>query len=55
MIVTGATAYPRVFDFAKFRKICDEVGALLMADISHFVGLSISGDHPNHCRTPMWS
>lgn len=47
MIVTGATAYPRVFDFAKFRKICDEVGALLMADISHFVGLSLSGDHPS--------
>ena len=47
MIVTGATAYPRIFDFAKFREICDEVGALLMADISHFVGLSISGDHPN--------
>ncbi|MDD5109943.1 MAG: serine hydroxymethyltransferase [Patescibacteria group bacterium] len=47
MIVTGATAYPRIFDFAKFRKICDEVGALLMADISHFVGLSLSGDHPN--------
>lgn len=47
MIVTGATAYPRIFDFAQFRKICDEVGALLMADISHFVGLCLSGDHPN--------
>jgi len=47
MIVTGATAYPRTFDFAAFRKICDEVGALLMADISHFVGLCISGDHPS--------
>lgn len=47
MIVTGATAYPRTFDFAAFRKICDEVGALLLADISHFVGLCISGDHPN--------
>ena len=47
MIVTGATAYPRAFDFAAFRKICDEVGALLLADISHFVGLCISGDHPH--------
>src|SRR3989338_4203248 len=47
MIVTGATAYPRVFDFKAFREICDEVGALLLADISHFVGLCISGDHPH--------
>lgn len=47
MIVTGATAYPRIFDFEAFQKICDEVGALLMADISHFVGLCISGDHPS--------
>src|SRR3989344_5482745 len=46
MIVTGATAYPRIFDFKAFKEICDEVGALLMADISHFVGLCISGDHP---------
>ncbi len=47
MIVTGATAYPRIFDFHAFKKICDEVGALLLADISHFVGLCISGDHPH--------
>ena len=46
MIVTGATAYPRIFDFAAFKKIADEVGALLLADISHFVGLCLSGDHP---------
>ncbi|PKL72731.1 serine hydroxymethyltransferase [Candidatus Kuenenbacteria bacterium HGW-Kuenenbacteria-1] len=46
MIVTGATAYPRIFDFKAFKEICDEVGALLLADISHFVGLCISGDHP---------
>lgn len=46
MIVTGATAYSRIFDFKAFREICDEVGALLLADISHFVGLCISGDHP---------
>ncbi len=46
MIVTGATAYPRIFDFKAWKQIADEVGALLLADISHFVGLCISGDHP---------
>ena len=46
MIVTGATAYPRIFDFNGWKKIADEVGAMLLADISHFVGLCISGDHP---------
>ncbi|OGY43899.1 MAG: serine hydroxymethyltransferase [Candidatus Buchananbacteria bacterium RIFCSPHIGHO2_01_FULL_39_14] len=46
MIVTGATAYPRIFDFKAFRKICDEVDAILLADISHFVGLCLSDDHP---------
>ncbi|MAF13603.1 MAG: serine hydroxymethyltransferase [Parcubacteria group bacterium] len=46
MIVTGATAYPRIFDFKAWKEIADEVGALLLADISHFVGLCISGDHP---------
>ena len=47
MIVTGATAYPRIFDFKAFKEICDEAGALLLADISHFVGLCLSGDHPH--------
>lgn len=47
MIVTGATAYPRIFDFKAFKEICNEVGALLLADISHFVGMCISGDHPH--------
>ncbi len=46
MIVTGATAYPRTFDFKAFKEICDEIGALLLADVCHFVGLCISGDHP---------
>ena len=46
MIVTGATAYPRIFDFKAFKEIGDEVGALWMADISHFVGLCISGAPP---------
>ncbi|MDX9893567.1 MAG: serine hydroxymethyltransferase [Patescibacteria group bacterium] len=47
LIVTGATAYPRIFDFEIWKEIADEVGALLLADISHFVGLCISGDHPH--------
>jgi glycine hydroxymethyltransferase len=39
MIITGATAYPRLIDFAAFRAIADEVGAILMVDAAHFVGL----------------
>lgn len=47
LIVTGTTAYPRVIDFEKFRKICDEVGALLMVDIAHIAGLVATGLHPS--------
>lgn len=47
MIIAGASAYPRKIDFAAFRSIADEVGAILMADISHFSGLCLSGDHPH--------
>lgn len=47
MIIAGASAYPRKLDFAAFRSIADEVGAVLMADISHFSGLCLSGDHPS--------
>jgi glycine hydroxymethyltransferase len=47
MIVTGATAYPRHWDFAAFRAIADEVGAILMTDMSHFAGLVAGGVHPN--------
>ena len=47
MIVTGATAYPRVWDFAAFREIADEVGALLMTDMAHFAGLVAAGVHPS--------
>merc|ERR1719169_152159 len=43
LIICGASAYPRVLDFAKFREICDEVGALLMADVAHFSGLVATG------------
>merc|ERR1712061_281415 len=52
MILCGASAYPRVIDFAKFREIADEVGALLMADIAHISGLVATGQHPSpfqHC------
>jgi len=52
LIVCGASAYPRVIDFKKFRQIADEVGALLMADIAHIAGLVAAGEHPSpfpHC------
>jgi glycine hydroxymethyltransferase len=47
LIVTGATAYPRLWDFAAFREIADEVGALLMTDMAHFAGLVAAGVHPS--------
>jgi glycine hydroxymethyltransferase len=47
VIVTGATAYPRVIDFAPFRAIADEVGARLMVDAAHFAGLVAGGTHPS--------
>jgi glycine hydroxymethyltransferase len=47
MIVTGATAYPRHWDFAAFRAIADEVGAILMTDMAHFAGLVAAGVHPS--------
>lgn len=47
MIICGYSAYPRVVDFAKFREIADEVGAVLMADISHISGLVATGVHPS--------
>ena len=46
MIVAGATAYPRTIDFAAFRSIADEVGALLMVDAAHIAGLVAGGAHP---------
>ena len=45
MIVCGASAYPRAIDFAKFREICDEVGAYLMVDMAHIAGLVAAGVH----------
>jgi glycine hydroxymethyltransferase len=47
LIVTGATAYPRFWDFAAFRVIADEVGAYLMTDMAHFAGLVAAGVHPS--------
>ena len=45
LIVCGASAYPRKIDFAAFRRIADEVGAYLMADIAHIAGLVAAGEH----------
>jgi len=47
LIICGATAYSRVIDFQEFRRIADEVGAYLLADISHISGLVIAGVHPS--------
>ena len=47
MIVTGASAYSRVIDWARFRKIADSVGAYLMADIAHYAGLIAAGLYPS--------
>ena len=53
LIVVGASAYSRILDFARFREIADEVGALLMADMAHIAGLVAAGIHPSpvpHCH-----
>jgi glycine hydroxymethyltransferase len=47
LIVAGATAYPRVIDFAAFRAVADEVGAMLMVDAAHIAGLIAGGAHPS--------
>jgi glycine hydroxymethyltransferase len=47
MIIAGASAYPRILDFDKFRAIADEVGAYLMVDIAHIAGLIVAGLHPS--------
>jgi glycine hydroxymethyltransferase len=47
LIIAGASAYPRIIDFAKFRQIADEVGALLMVDMAHIAGLVAAGVHPS--------
>ncbi len=47
LIVAGASAYPRVIDFQKFREIADEVGAYFMVDMAHIAGLVAAGEHPS--------
>jgi len=47
LIISGASAYPRVIDFARLREIADDVGAILMADIAHIAGLVAVGLHPS--------
>ncbi len=47
LIVAGTTAYPFILDFKKFAQIADEVGAYLLADISHITGLVVAGEHPS--------
>jgi len=47
LIVCGASSYPRIIDFKKFRKIADRCGAMLMADIAHIAGLVVGGVHPD--------
>src|SRR5579859_1649814 len=47
LIICGASAYPRQIDFARFRAIADQVGAFLLADISHIAGLVVAGQHPS--------
>jgi len=50
MIVAGASAYPRILDFARFRQIADSVGALFMVDMAHICGLVAARVHPNPCE-----
>lgn len=53
LIIVGASAYPRRFDFEFFRKVADEIGAILLADIAHYAGLVAAGEYPNpvpHCQ-----
>lgn len=47
LILAGASAYPRVIDFKRFREICDKVGAYFMVDVAHIAGLIVAGEHPS--------
>ena len=47
MILAGASAYPRIIDFARFRAIADKVGAILFVDMAHIAGLVAAGEHPS--------
>ena len=54
LIVAGASAYPRIIDFAAFRAIADEVGAQLMVDMAHIAGLVAGGAHPSPVPHAQW-
>ena len=49
MIIAGGSAYPRILEFDKFRKVADAVGAILLVDMAHFSGLVAAGVYPNPC------
>src|SRR5947208_17197463 len=49
MIITCASAYSRIIDFARFRQIADSVGAIFLVDMAHISGLVAAGLHPNPC------
>ena len=50
MIIAGASAYPRIIDFARFRQIADSIGAVFLVDMAHISGLVAAGLHPNPCQ-----
>ena len=50
MIIAGASAYPRVIDFARFRQVADSVGAIFLVDMAHYSGLVAAGVYPNPCE-----
>ena len=50
MIIAGASAYPRILDFARFRRVADAVGAIFLVDMAHIAGLVAAGVHPNPCE-----
>jgi glycine hydroxymethyltransferase len=50
MIIAGASAYPRIIDFARIREVADSVGALFLVDMAHISGLVAAGLHPNPCQ-----
>src|SRR3979411_2091445 len=50
MIIAGASAYPRIIDFKRFREIADSVGALMLVDMAHFSGLVDAGVYPHPCE-----
>ena len=52
MIIVGASAYPRVIDFARIRAAADRIGAPVFTDMAHIAGLVAAGEHPARCRTP---